>query len=95
LFLSGRLLLLIGLLRKLRVEMPQGNRGKAWRPIRHGAMRAADGKQHVYLAHFLTASITAARQPSGLAPDAGTRCTWQRSARNVQRISGNFAGKTG
>jgi hypothetical protein len=52
LFPSGSLLLLLGLLGKLRVEMPQGNRGKAWRPIRHGAMRAADGKQHVYLARF-------------------------------------------
>src|ERR1700682_1191965 len=47
LFLSGRLLLLLGLLRRLRAEMPQGNRGRAWRPIRHGAMRAADGSPGV------------------------------------------------
>src|SRR6266851_7433044 len=47
LFLSGRLLLFLGLLRRLRAELLQGNRGRAWRPMRHGAMRAADGSPGV------------------------------------------------
>src|ERR1039458_8389646 len=40
-FLSGRLLLLIGLRRKLRAAKLKGNRGRALQPMRHGAMRAA------------------------------------------------------
>src|SRR5258705_13994740 len=31
-------------LRRLRAEWSQGNRGRAWRPVQHGAMRAADGR---------------------------------------------------
>jgi hypothetical protein len=47
LFLSGLLLLLIELFGTLRAEMAQGNRGRAWRPVRLGAMRAADGSPDV------------------------------------------------
>ncbi len=41
--LSGQLLLLIGLSRRLRAGTRQGNRRRPLRPMPHGAMRAADG----------------------------------------------------
>jgi len=45
LFLSGPLLLFLGLSHRLRAQLLQGNCGRAWRPMQHGAMHTADGSR--------------------------------------------------